>query len=285
MGRKRPSLVRQVQEKFDALLCIGESKHEAKKQGNIRHGEALPGIYSWTTYKTYLKHACYFVKWCKKNYGCKTLQECRQYAAEWIQTRSNLSAYTQKLEASALCKLYGCCLDDLHIQTKRASRADITRSRGEASRDKHFSEDKNAALVAFCRATGLRRSELANLRGTQLINQNGNYYITVTGKGGRTRNALVINPAAVVPLMTEAGKEKVFTYIHSAADIHSYRADYATTIYKMYARDVSSLPQNELYCCRKDKKGIIYDRAAMLKASQNLGHNRVSVVGEHYLKI
>jgi hypothetical protein len=29
----------------------------------------------------------------------------------------------------------------------------------------------------------------------------------------------------------------------------------------------------------------VYDKAAMLEASKALGHNRISVVGEHYLRI
>ena len=37
------------------------------------------------------------------------------------------------------------------------------------------------------------------------------------------------------------------------------------------------------YYCREDKKHICYDRLALLKCSQNLGHNRASIVAEHYL--
>ena len=37
------------------------------------------------------------------------------------------------------------------------------------------------------------------------------------------------------------------------------------------------------YYCRQDKKHICYDRLALLKCFQNLGHNRASVVADHYL--
>ena len=43
-------------------------------------------------------------------------------------------------------------------------------------------------------------------------------------------------------------------------------------------RDVRSA-----YYCRKDLKGTTYDRKALFEASRALGHNRESIVAEHYL--
>ena len=43
-------------------------------------------------------------------------------------------------------------------------------------------------------------------------------------------------------------------------------------------RDVSSA-----YYCRSDRKGVVYDRRALFEASAALGHNRETVVAEHYL--
>ena len=84
--------------------------------------------------------------------------------------------------------------------------------------------------------------------------------------------------------LQEAGNSKVWETVPANADIHSYRAEYATAIYLSYARPLDQLTQKEKYYCRNDKKGIVYDRAAMLEASKALGHNRISVVGEHYLR-
>ena len=77
---------------------------------------------------------------------------------------------------------------------------------------------------------------------------------------------------------------KVWGKVHSAADVHSWRADYATAIYNVHARDLSTLSRSEKYYCRGDLKGQVYDRAALLEASIALGHNRISVVAEHYLR-
>lgn len=43
--------------------------------------------------------------------------------------------------------------------------------------------------------------------------------------------------------------------------------------------------KSAVYYCRGDQRGLALDRAAMIIASQNLGHNRESVVGEHYLRL
>lgn len=93
-------------------------------------------------------------------------------------------------------------------------------------------------------------------------------------------------------------------HVHSNADIHAYRAEYATRLYKQVARDINDLKgrkinytaitgkrnkdgsdiyKNAVYYCRGDQKGTALDRAAMIAASQSLGHNRESVVGEHYI--
>lgn len=282
MGHKnKKSLIRQVQERLDSMLAIGESKYGDKKI-DLTKGK----IYSWNTYRSYLQHCCQFVRYCRDNHHCKNLADCRQYVQEWMESRQELSAYTQKLSASALCKLYGESLEELGITTKRAVRSEITRSRGTAKRDSHFSEEKNADFVEFCRSTGLRRSEITKLRGDQLIERDGEYCIETTGKGGRFRVITICgNVELVIGKMKEAGTEKVWKKIPSNADIHSYRVDYATRIYSKYARPIEEIPRKERYICRKDKVGIVYDRKAMLEASKALGHNRISVVGEHYLRI
>ena len=175
-----------MQKSLDSKLAIGESKHHAKIVG-VAHDH----IYLWNTYKTYLKHGCYFVKWVKAKYGCKTLEQARLYVDEYLQSRSHLSAYTQKLDASALAKVYGCKTTDF-VATEVRHRADISRSREEKVRDRNFSESRNKEFVDFCRSTRLRRSEISELRGNQLIQRNDKFYIEVTGKSGRTRLAPVI---------------------------------------------------------------------------------------------
>lgn len=286
MGHKnkpnRGSLVKQVQDSLDAKLQIGRKKKPDKLSGISQNY-----IYSWETYHSYLKHCCYFVKWCKENHGCKTIEQCKEYASEWMKTREHLSVYTQKMEASALVKLYGCTLEELNIHTAARQRKDITRSRNTVKRDRHFSESNHAELVAFCRATGLRRAELQALRGTALYQDSSGYYLHITSgsKGGRERYAPIIGDKdLVIRLCKRAEDGKVFEKIPSGADIHSYRRDYATAIYQQHARPLEQLTAKEKYYCRGDRKGEVFDRAAMRIASNALGHGRIEVIAGHYLK-
>ena len=249
MGRNKmnKSLVQQVKENLDGKLAIGKSKYLAKKDGTYTRY-----IYSWDTYRSYLKHACYFVRWCKEQpvdpklgHKPRTLHECRSFAEKWVQSTIDrgLSAYTIKLELSALAKLYGCKTTDFAIVTPPRKRKNITRSRGNAARDKHFSVENNRELITFCKCTGLRRAELEQIRGTDLVVHDGKLCLDIKRgtKGGRLRISPVVGSEEEVELVKKlcasAGGNKVFSNPSENADIHSYRAEYAKRIYDLHKRD------------------------------------------------
>lgn len=279
---KRKSLTRQIQEELESKLKIGESKFLAKKAG-----KAQEGVYSFKTLKVYMEQANYFVKYCKKEHGCRYLDECRQYADEYLQNRIDRgnSPYTLHLIRSALCKLYGDTSRD-YIPLPKRRRQDITRSRGEAVRDKHFSEKNHKDIVDFCKGSGLRRHELEKLRGTDFFTKrNGSLYLTIRGKGGKYREVPILEEyrGHVLKLMRSAEDGFVFEDVPGGMDVHSYRAIYATAFYKRIARPAFRIPSHERYYCRGDRKGVILDKKAMLEVSRALGHNRVSVIAGHYL--
>jgi len=277
---KKYGLTKQVQNVLDSKIRFGHSKYEDKKIGIT-----ADYIYSISTYKSYLKHGCYFVKWAKAAHGCKDLDSAKPFINEYLQMRidNKISPYTQKLDASALAKIYGCSANDF-IKTDTRHRADIKRSRGEKVRDKHFSEKRNQEFVDFCRATGLRRSEIKSLRGEQLVFDEdiNSYFLDIVGKGGRRRLAPILSDETVERVKNANGL--VWDKIPNGADIHSYRADYCTAIYNKHARPLNEIPKKERYCCRSDLKGIWYDKKAMLIASSALGHNRISVIAAHYIR-
>lgn len=310
MGHKnKRSLFQQAYDRLQGMAGYGRSKYEDK-----RTGVSSKYIYSFNSMKTYQKHINYFLHWCKdseevrQNLGHtpKSLEECRAFVETYIRDReaAGLSAYTVKLEKSALSKLYQTSFD---FQTINTRRADITRSRREnTAGDKHFSEEKNADMVNCCRCVGFRRSELAAAKAEDLYKIDDSYFMAIRGKGGKIRAARLYGTdeeisRAVQYIQTLNGHN----HIHSNADIHSYRADYASRVYKYHARDISLLKgkkvdyteltdkadrngnhiyKSAIYYCRGDRKGQALDREAMIIASQYLGHNRESVVGEHYIK-
>ena len=109
--------------------------------------------------------------------------------------------------------------------------------------------------------------------------------VTRNTKGGRPRLVpLVLDTDFVQQLLFSAGENKVFPAVPNGADIHGYRADFATTLYKKLARDIKDIPKEDRYICRKDLKGIIYDKQAMLEVSRALGHNRIDVIAGHYIR-
>ena len=295
--QNKKSLILLVKEQLDSKLAIGQNKHAAKAAGTYRQY-----IYSWGTYRTYLQQCCQFARWCKEqarqdgSRQPRTLEDCRQYVFRYMENlqQAEYSAYTKKLVLSALCKLYDeyptegrpFGLPETMQQTRH--RADITRSRNAVSRDTHFSEKNNADVVTFCKCTGLRRTELQQIRGIDL-DINTNILMVYRGtKGGRIRMVPVMGSPeeleTVRRLAAAAGNSKIFPNVSSAMDVHHYRAIYCQRVYDSYARPVDQIPPRDRYYCRCDQRGIIYDKRAMLQASKALGHNRISVIAGHYLQ-
>lgn len=338
MGRRNKSyskdLHQQAYDRLTGMQAFGESKKVA-----VATGTEKDKIFSYNTYKSYWKHTKYFIKYIKEHHPeCTTLKSARKFVNEWLQVRADqgLSAWTVQLEAKAMGKLYGIQPDDEnYFKPPKRKREDIKRSRGDRVRDRHFSKTNNDELIKFCRGTGLRRCELEQLRGKDLVTRSqiekeisrldaipaesrtpvdekrftmlqdarlfeGEYFTFVrNGKGGRERLSPIIGQnieQIVERFRNTLPEEKVWQHIHKSADIHGYRAEYATAIYRSHARDIKEIPfdrvnrgtgrryQSEVYVCRKDEAGKKLDKSAMLVCSKALGHNRISVVADNYIR-
>ena len=118
-------------------------------------------------------------------------------------------------------------------------------------------------------------------------------------KGGRQRLSPIIGPGAaavVARMQATQPNERVWLHVPSGMDVHGYRADYAGTLYKTHARPIDKIPydavnkgtgrlyQSEVYNCRKDERGKKLDKRAMLLVSKALGHNRLDVCANFYLR-
>ncbi len=339
MGRRNKSyykdLHQQAYERLTSMQAFGESRRAAKAEGADKDK-----IFSFSTYKSYWKHTKYFIKFVKEHHPeCTTLKKARKYVGEWLQdgVDRKLSAWTIAMQRSAVGKLYGISPDDedFFSNVPKKERENITRSRGPKVRDKHFSKTNNDALIKFCQGTGLRRKELQELRGKDLMTREQieaeiselkklplteltpdaekrleilqdalmfreEYFTHVrNGKGGRERVSPIIGPnmeQIVERIQSTPAEEKVWQHVHQSADIHGYRAEYATTIYKDHARPIEEIPydrvnkgtgrryQSQVYTCRKDESGRKLDKAAMLVCSKALGHNRLEVVAKNYIR-
>ena len=327
-------LHQQAYDRLTAMQAFGESKKEAMANGTAQ--DKIFSFNTYQTYWKHIKYFLKYIKELHpesttlksaKKYVNEWLQ---------IRVDQGLSAWTIQTEAKALGKLYGIQPDDPdYFQPPKRNRAEIKRSRGDRVRDLHFSKTNNDELIKFCQGTGLRRSELEALRGHDLMTRaqieqeiariealpegaeknqeekhlgvlrdtrmfDCEYFIHVrNGKGGRERISPIVgkNVGQILERMQNtAGEEKVWQHVNANADIHAYRGDYATAIYKAHARSIEDIPfdrvnrgtgkrfQSEVYVCRKDEVGKRLDKAAMRICSKALGHNRIEVVANNYIR-
>ena len=327
------TLHQQFHEKLVSLQAFSESRAEDKKSGADRN--KIYSFATYQTYRRAAMRFVKYVTWehpeCTtmkkaKRYVNEWLQ---------TRVDAGLSAWTISMETSALCKIYGILPDDpMRFRALQRRREDIKRSRGEAKRDRHFSIRNNDELIKFATGTGVRRNVLKRLKGDDLWSRKrmegslselslkrdlteyekqqlmllrdsldtfpGYEYFVFhrQDKGGRSRYAPVLpeHQDLVVRRMQDVGMDElVFQHVHDAADIHSYRARYAQSIYKRHTRKIEDIPfdktnkgtgkryQSGVYICRTDEKGRKLDREALLKASKALGHNRIDVIPRNYL--
>ena len=302
-GKQRVDLHQQVKQALHEKERFGESKYEAKRDGSYKDG-----IYSYSTARTYNRECQKFAEYVREHspQGRYTsLEDAKAYAKEYIaheNADASKSAYTVKLERSAIAKLYG--MDSREIgEVRERAREDISRSRertvisektgreikNQSTRAGHFSEKNHPNEVAFARGTGMRRSEMEQVRGDQLHQRaDGSYYFKMDGtqcKGGREREIPVRGDIErIKDLCERAGHDRVFEKVPSAMDVHHYRSQYASELYRNLARERDAIPKDDRYCCRNDLKGTWYDKSAMKEVSEALGHSRISVIAEHYLR-
>ncbi len=296
-------------------MRIGESRHKAKNE--VREERKAQGkdlsavnirvdtIHSINTYKTYLEHCTHFVEWCINEKGVNkyaSLNKIEKYAKEYLQYREEkgLSLYTLKAEKAALGKLYS---KEIDYKFKEARTIDkITRSRNETGRQKHFSEERNQDLVNLCKATGGRREDISKLTPQNFFadSKNNLWVRFEQSKGGRDRVAPVLpkyQKLIIDFINTKENNEHLFDKIHNAADIHAYRREYAQELYSLVKDDKEKAQEYALNYPTRDKKGydVYYARGDKKTAfrgfkddiyiiSQALGHNRLSVTVNHYLK-
>ena len=143
-----------------------------------------------------------------------------------------------------------------------------------------------------------------------------------TDNGGKVREIDVLpgKEEAVLKFAGNPAGKPVFASVPSHMDVHGCRREYANAMYHSYqeklrkteGRDFRNLPPiwelrpvrkpdgsclkypdgrrvkewqlvSSYYRCKKDRRGVVYDKKVMLYVSRQLGHNRISVIAGHYL--
>ncbi|MSS78820.1 hypothetical protein FYJ26_10600 [Anaerococcus sp. WCA-380-WT-2B] len=304
--KKKYTLKKDIQHRLNTYLQNGQGSSRNEDKNN-KKDLTQNKIYSFVTYKNY-KRSCYKLV----DYLFKNNKEVRQLKDLKINHVNNYlqhlidkgySAPTINSSKAAIAKLMQISSKEF-IATPKVYRANITRSRKPVIRDKHISKETESFYAKFTTAIGGRRSEMENIRGTDLIFRdvkitfkNKTYVLAKNypcihiknGKGGKERFAPIIGKNTqetkeITNYIKKAGENKVFGKLPSHFDNHFYRGQYAKRVYKKLARNTATIKdKTEVYFCRKDKAGTAWDKRAMIISSKWLGHNRIDVIARHYL--
>lgn len=304
--KKKYTLRKDMQGRLDSYLKNGKNSSRDRDKNN-KEDLTQNKIYSYVTYKNY-KRSCYkFADYLyTHNKEVRQLKDLKiKHVNNYLQylVVKGYSAPTINSTKAAIAKLMQVSSKEF-LNTPRVQRKDITRSRGMKERDKHISKETENYYAKFTTAIGGRRSEMENLKGTDLVYKPlvvtiNNKHVVLSknypqiyiknGKGGKERFVPIFGKdkketIEIVNFFKKARNEKVFGKLPSHYDNHFYRGQYAKRAYKKFARPIRDInDKREVYFCRGDKAGEAFDRKAMLISSQFLGHNRVDVIARHYL--
>jgi integrase len=293
----RKSLIKEIVERLDSLMALGESrgkaKDEARAAGEATWAFSTGKIHSYKTRQVYQEHAIRFGKWARDTFGIKQFADLVARADELASAylRKNLaeqkSAFTLQTIRAALRMLFGNRHLGEEVALPKRLRKQISRSRGPKKHDREIQPTNWLALLRFLDATGLRRDEVKMLKVEDIREHDPAYggQTTVTvrsGKGGKARTAVVDPDQVPAVLKLKAGRadnERVFPRIPRHLDVHAHRRDFAKARYLRHA------PDHELPPPEKDRLSPNdYDRPAVQQVTEALGHHRRSVVLGHYLR-
>jgi len=279
---KRPSLKKQVCDALYAQARFGESKHEAKqkererceREGITWNPARVDGIFSINTMKAYREECIRFTYWVKAEHGCRWLDEAKEHVPEYLQTGidKGLSPWTLKKQAAALRKMYQDSNLAKDVELPKRELDSITRSREDVAMDKEINLSNWESIVTFCRATGLRRHEVETVRVGQVDLDRGKV-VDIKGKGGRIRDVHIRKNMMqdIQDIVKDKNSlELIFERVPVRLDIHSYRREYAQARYEEEAG-------------REFVPGD-YDKDAVMCVSRDMGHGRINVILNHYLR-
>lgn len=164
--------------------------------------------------------------------------------------QSGYSKSTIHTYIAAPCKGLGIPMQ--HISKPERSADDITRSRGGKNKqgERESQQERFERLVKFQSVAGLRRSELADLKGEDLRMRDGKMYIVVEqGKGGKEQWQYILPKDTGIVQSTFDGIKKgehVFSdaEMRNKIDLHGMRADHAKDCYDYY---VDRMQQDPAY--------------------------------------
>ena len=285
----------QIHYKMQSMLKIGASKHDDKmvirsfaRQNNLYVNPLKNGgIHSYQTYTNYKQTSIEFTKWLEQKYpDVKNIDQInKDHAKEYLLSRQEkgLSSWTTDKDLAALNKVFEFNMTKKEVGLDRKRYTDSVRSRKDSIMDSKYNPKNYENQITVAQATGIRRQSML-----KITSQNFNrditgkiISITVKEKGGKTRDAKVLEKyqdrltKIVDNLIKEKGQyNPLFDKYTSRIDNHAFRAEYARNLYKELIEKKGST-KNDFYG---------YDKQIVKEVSQNLGHERETIVIQSYFR-
>ena len=297
------------------LSRIGTSKR-AEQLANQRAGRGYKSdyIHSVRTLELYKDEAARFASYLTHNdlkYG--SIDDVpRGVIATYIGSeRTHGSAWTAHVTLAAMNKIYSMHLTSRELGLRPRRLQDIRNNRGFAARSRPYLERKYTDEINFLKSCGCRRSSVASVSYNNFIfNSEGRIESIDTVEKGGKLNHYYILPKQQIWLtqyvsdfyQTHDAETPLFDGFDKSCHLncHWYRNEYSVNLYRQllseaeadkpfyggsnymdYAINIVKVANN-ISKYGEHYKG--YDTTILSLVSQSLGHFRLDVVANHYLR-
>ena len=308
MSRNKENIKMQLNRRLNELLRIGQKKQPEIKGTPNYNPTRSEGVRSILTADTYRKSINTFGDYCKTQ-NIRSIDQIDEKVVEgFLQSRRNLSGHTISKDLSSINKVLGSNYTPSQFGFAKRTADKIVHNRGVLRANSTAHLDRNQAALWFAYATGCRRSSILTTTADKAIRDE---HGTVIGfefreKGGRCRNAFLLPSeqtkmtAYVDGRIAALGQNcRLIDSCDSSCNPHYQRGRYAAQYYaeakaaKDEGRDLynghrDTFVNQELYerSISRYKSDTVsnYDAKICAEISQSMGHNRISVVIESYLR-
>lgn len=315
MARNKINLKMQCMQKLDSLAAYGQKKDDkdVDRSDPSFNCNRSAKIHSYQTMKNYKNFASSFCDWMKDHHpDVKKIEQIETaHVKEYVESRyaDGYSNYTLSAHVSCLNKVCNnesrdfWRLSDFGTQYQRRSE-DITNNRGVRTDNHTDHYERNQSAILMASAFGIRRSSCENATCDQFIYKDGQIYsIGVWEKGGRYSEHPCL-PEYVQQVndyisnrISQYGEDcRICDDPDSHVNLHAYRAEYACSLYDSIRDNSSYYDEWRKHYVNEDALDKAcshprynsefvhgYHTETVALVSQALGHNRISVVLNHYL--
>lgn len=229
-----------------------------RKQNSLKHDifvAATKNVTNNTSRTSYKRSATRFSKWAKENKIKKisdiTEEVLQQYHNNLQQDPKQYTAATIHTYLAPIAKAARINLNRIKKQKRTSDK--IIRGRKLESNQQGKRQELNSLfsrVVEFQKVVGIRRNELKNLTGSDLIeDEYGNCYVLVKrGKGGKKQMQYILPKDIALVKQTFSGigeNEPVFTdeEMKNQINLHGLRAQHARDSYFYYLEKIQENPQ------------------------------------------